>query len=61
MLYAQWYVDSFIQQVYLGHFVYSPLLKSFVTLLSHPVESLQFRAEEYGDLNELRALAELIG
>ncbi|KAL5111341.1 Nck-associated protein 1 [Taenia crassiceps] len=57
--YSEWYADDFIQQAYLGHFVYSPLLMTFVTMPSP--DSPRFRAEEYSDLNELRALAELIG
>lgn len=57
--YAKWYTDHVIKHAYLDHFVYSPLLKSFVTLVSPDV--VRFRAEDYADLNELHALAELIG
>ncbi|KAM7541124.1 hypothetical protein Aperf_G00000035243 [Anoplocephala perfoliata] len=57
--YSEWYADDFIQQAYAGHFVYSPLLRSFVTMSSPDVP--RFRAEEYADLVELRALSELIG
>ncbi|KAM3179617.1 hypothetical protein ACTXT7_000204 [Hymenolepis weldensis] len=57
--YTEWYADDFIQQAYVGHFVYSPLLKSFVTMPSP--DAPRFRAEEYADLAELRALSELIG
>ncbi|VDN96393.1 unnamed protein product [Rodentolepis nana] len=56
--YTEWYADDFIQQAYVGHFVYSPLLKSFVTMPSP--DAPRFRAEEYADLAELRALSELI-
>ncbi|OON15061.1 Tat pathway signal sequence domain protein, partial [Opisthorchis viverrini] len=57
--YTKWYLGSFLKHAYMDHFVYSPLLKSFVTLVSPEV--VRFRAEDYADLNELRALAELIG
>ncbi|VDL61930.1 unnamed protein product [Hymenolepis diminuta] len=57
--YTEWYADDFIQQAYVGHFVFSPLLKSFVTMPSP--DAPRFRAEEYADLAELRALSELIG
>ncbi|KAL7063591.1 hypothetical protein AAHC03_0160 [Spirometra sp. Aus1] len=57
--YAEWYSDVFMRHAYMGHFVYSPLLKSFVSMVSSEV--VRFRAEDYADLNELRALAELIG
>ncbi|CAL8091623.1 unnamed protein product [Calicophoron daubneyi] len=57
--YAKWYLEQLIRHAYMDHFVYSPLLKSFVTLVSPDV--VRFRAEDFADLNELRALAELIG
>lgn len=57
--YAEWYLENVIKHAYLDHFVYSPLLKSFVTLVSPDV--VKFRAEDYADLNELLALTELIG
>ncbi|CAH8493040.1 unnamed protein product [Heterobilharzia americana] len=57
--YAEWYLENFIKHAYMDHFVYSPLLKSFVTLVSPDV--VRFRAEDYADFNELVALTELIG
>ncbi|KAF6777647.1 hypothetical protein AHF37_02917 [Paragonimus kellicotti] len=57
--YTKWYLDSLLKHAYMDHFVYSPLLKSFVTLV--PPEVVRFRAEDFADLNELRALSELIG
>ncbi|KAH8859240.1 Nck-associated protein 1 [Schistosoma japonicum] len=57
--YAEWYLENVIKHAYMDHFVYSPLLKSFVTLVSPDV--VRFRAEDYADLNELIALTELIG
>ncbi|KAA0190408.1 hypothetical protein FBUS_11617 [Fasciolopsis buskii] len=57
--YTKWYVEHLIKHAYADHFVYSPLLKSFVTMVSPEV--VRFRAEDFADLNELRALAELIG
>ncbi|VDQ12241.1 unnamed protein product [Trichobilharzia regenti] len=57
--YAEWYLDNVLKSACMNHFVYSPLLKSFVTLVSPDI--VRFRAEDYADLNELIALAELIG
>ncbi|VDP92119.1 unnamed protein product [Echinostoma caproni] len=57
--YTKWYVEHLVKHAYADHFVYSPLLKSFVTMVSPEV--VRFRAEDFADLNELRALAELIG
>lgn len=59
MLYSSWYLDVLLRRVSAGHIVYSPLQRAFVTL---SIEGqLPFSAEEYSDVNELRALAELIG
>ena len=43
----------------MGHIIYSPLQKAFVSLSSE--EKLPFSAEEFSDVKELRALAELLG
>ena len=46
--------------VNVGHIVHSPRQKAFVTVA--PIDGQRsFVAEEYADLSELRALAELIG
>lgn len=58
-LYSNWYLEVLLRRVSAGQICYSPLQKAFVTL---PVEGqVPFCAEEYSDVNELRALAELIG
>ena len=43
----------------MGHIIYSPLQKAFVSLSTE--EKLPFSAEEFSDVKELRALSELIG
>lgn len=59
-LYSSWYLEVLLRRVSAGHIVYSPLQKAFVTL-SLENGQLPFSAEEFSDVNELRALAELIG
>ncbi|XP_069765666.1 nck-associated protein 1-like isoform X2 [Narcine bancroftii] len=57
--YTSWYLESLLRQTSTGAIIHSPAFKSFVTI---PVENLQiFNAEEYSDVMEMRALAELIG
>lgn len=58
-LYSNWYLEVLLRRVSAGQICYSPIQKAFVTL---PTEGpVPFCAEEYSDVNELRALAELIG
>ncbi|KAK2153078.1 hypothetical protein LSH36_308g01013 [Paralvinella palmiformis] len=57
--YTQWYLEVLLRRVSSGHIVYSPNRKAFVSLATEG--TLPFTAEEYADLMELRALAELIG
>ncbi|XP_058791431.1 membrane-associated protein Hem isoform X2 [Phymastichus coffea] len=58
-LYTQWYSEVLLRRVSAGNICYSANQRSFVSL---SVESaIPFNAEEFSDLNELRALAELIG
>ncbi|XP_078287287.1 nck-associated protein 1-like isoform X1 [Rhinoraja longicauda] len=57
--YTNWYLESLLRQTSTGAIIHSPAIKSFVTI---PVENLQiFNAEEYSDVSEMQALAELIG
>ena len=42
-----------------GHICFSPLQQAFVSLTAEG--AVPFNAEEFSDVNELRALAELIG
>lgn len=58
-LYTQWYSEVLLRRVSAGNICYSPNQRSFVSL---SVEgSIPFNAEEFSDINELRALVELIG
>ena len=58
-LYATWYLDIMLRRVSSGNIVFSPVQKAFVTLPGE--QPVPFIAEEFSDVNELRALAELIG
>ncbi|GIY39488.1 hypothetical protein CDAR_538812 [Caerostris darwini] len=58
-LYTNWYLEALLRRVSSGHISYSRNQRAFVTLSAEG--NLQFSAEEYSDINELRALAELIG
>ncbi|KAL3842215.1 hypothetical protein ACJMK2_020254 [Sinanodonta woodiana] len=60
--YTNWYLDVLLRKVTLnvGTIIYSPNQKAFVSL-PVPGQPLPFAAEEYADLTELHALAELIG
>lgn len=55
-MYATWYLDIFLRRVMIENMVFSPRRRAFV---NKPGQS--FRAEEYTDVNELQALAELLG
>nr|XP_022911596.1 membrane-associated protein Hem isoform X2 [Onthophagus taurus] len=58
-LYTTWYSEVFLRRVSAGNICYSMNQRAFVSLT---VEGgIPFNAEEYSDINELRALAELIG
>ncbi|KAF6027001.1 Hem [Bugula neritina] len=57
--YTNWYLEVLLRHVSQGHIIYSPLQKAFVSLSSE--EKLPFSAEEFSDVKELRALAELLG
>ena len=59
-LYSSWYLEVLLRRVSAGHIVYSPLQRAFVTL-SLESGQLPFSAEEFSDVNELKALTELIG
>ena len=58
-LYTNWYLEVLLRKVSTGQIVYSPVQKAFVTLPSD--QPVPFLAEEFSDVTELRALAELIG
>ncbi|XP_067880679.1 nck-associated protein 1-like [Heterodontus francisci] len=57
--YTNWYLESLLRQTSTGIIIHSPAARAFVTM---PVENMQiFNAEEYSDVSEMQALAELIG
>lgn len=59
MLYSSWYLEVLLRRVSNGHIVYSPLQRAFVSLTIE--DQLPFSADEFSDVTELRALAELLG
>lgn len=56
-MYSQWYVDILLRQVSSGNMLYSPNRKSFITKSA----TTNFKANEFTDPIELRALATLLG
>lgn len=57
--YNTWYSEILLRRVSAGHIVFSQNQRAFVSLTSEGAQP--FAAEEFSDINELRALAELIG
>ncbi|XP_066114604.1 nck-associated protein 1-like isoform X1 [Saccopteryx bilineata] len=58
-LYADWYLESLLRQASSGTIIHAPAMQAFI---SHPREEEQnFSAEEFSDISEMRALAELLG
>ncbi|XP_017357377.1 nck-associated protein 1-like isoform X1 [Cebus imitator] len=58
-LYTNWYLESLLRQASSGTIILSPAMQAFVSL---PREGEQnFNAEEFSDISEMRALAELLG
>ncbi|XP_064160819.1 nck-associated protein 1-like [Anguilla rostrata] len=58
-LYTNWYLEGLLRQASSGVIIHCPTMHCFV---NQPNENDQsFRAEEYSDVLELQALAELIG
>ncbi|KAJ7380999.1 Nck-associated protein 1 [Desmophyllum pertusum] len=55
-MYTSWYLEDFLRNVVTDNIVFSPRRRSFV---NKPGQA--FRAEEYTDVKELQALAELLG
>lgn len=58
-LYQQWYTDILLRRVSTGFITFSPNQRAFVSLNAEA--AFPFSAEEFTDVTELRALAELIG
>ncbi|KAJ3601785.1 hypothetical protein NHX12_029549 [Muraenolepis orangiensis] len=58
-LYTNWYLECLLRQASSSLITHSPTMHCFV---NHPSDSeLSFSAEEYSDISELQALAQLIG
>ncbi|KAG8518303.1 Nck-associated protein 1-like, partial [Galemys pyrenaicus] len=58
-LYTNWYLESLLRQASSGTIIFSPAMQAFTSL---PREGEQnFSAEEFSDVSEMRALAELLG
>ncbi|XP_007947797.1 nck-associated protein 1-like [Orycteropus afer afer] len=58
-LYTNWYLESLLRQASNGAIILSPAMQAFISL---PREGEQnFSAEEFSDISEMRALAELLG
>ncbi|XP_063868003.1 membrane-associated protein Hem-like isoform X2 [Scylla paramamosain] len=57
--YNSWYSEILLRRVSAGHIVFSKNQRAFVSLTTEGAQP--FAAEEFSDINELRALAELIG
>ncbi|KAM8977568.1 nck-associated protein 1-like [Pelodytes ibericus] len=60
-LYTNWYLECLLRQASIGLIVYSPAMKSFVDLPKEIRGEQGLNAEEYSDISEMKALAELIG
>lgn len=58
-LYTQWYSEVLLRRVSAGNIIFSMNQRSFVSLTMEG--TIPFNPEEYSDVNELKALAELIG
>ncbi|MCI4395608.1 hypothetical protein PGIGA_G00193990 [Pangasianodon gigas] len=58
-LYTNWYLESLLRQASGGVIAHCPTMHCFINLSVENEQS--FKAEEYSDICELRALAELIG
>ena len=57
--YNTWYTETFLRRVTAGSIVYSKTQRAFVSIT--PEGAQPFSAEEFTDVNEMRALGELIG
>lgn len=58
-LYIQWYSEVLLRRVSAGNICFSLNQRAFVSLTAEG--AIPFNAEEFSDVNELRALADLIG
>ncbi|CAH2224659.1 nck-associated 1-like isoform X1 [Pelobates cultripes] len=60
-LYTNWYLECLLRQASTGLIVYSPTMRTFVDLPREMSGEQGLNAEEYSDVLEMKALAELLG
>ncbi|KAG8452631.1 hypothetical protein GDO86_004425 [Hymenochirus boettgeri] len=60
-LYTNWYLECLLRRAGAGFIIYSPARKVFIDLSTEISGERSLNAEEYSDLSEMKALAELIG
>ncbi|XP_039370372.1 nck-associated protein 1-like isoform X3 [Mauremys reevesii] len=58
-IYTNWYLEALLRQASTGAIVLSPAMQAFVSVPREGEQS--FSAEEFSDISEMRALAELLG
>ncbi|XP_006818857.1 nck-associated protein 1 [Saccoglossus kowalevskii] len=58
-IYTNWYLEVLLRRVSAGNICFSPNHKAFVSLSNEG--NMGINAEEYSDITEMRALAELLG
>ncbi|XP_038608220.1 nck-associated protein 1-like isoform X2 [Tachyglossus aculeatus] len=59
-LYTNWYLESLLRQASSGTIILSPAIQAFMSIPPREGEPT-FSAEEFSDVSEMRALAELLG
>ncbi|CAM4604698.1 unnamed protein product [Lepidochelys olivacea] len=58
-IYTNWYLEALLRQASTGAIVLSPAMQAFISVPKEGEQS--FSAEEFSDISEMRALAELLG
>uniref|UniRef100_A0A8C3SND7 Uncharacterized protein n=1 Tax=Chelydra serpentina TaxID=8475 RepID=A0A8C3SND7_CHESE len=58
-IYTNWYLEALLRQASTGAIVLSPAMQAFISVPREGEQS--FSAEEFSDISEMRALAELLG
>uniref|UniRef100_A0A8C0IRF5 NCK associated protein 1 like n=1 Tax=Chelonoidis abingdonii TaxID=106734 RepID=A0A8C0IRF5_CHEAB len=58
-IYTNWYLEGLLRQASTGAIVLSPAMQAFISVPREGEQS--FSAEEFSDISEMRALAELLG
>ncbi|XP_053564242.1 nck-associated protein 1-like [Bombina bombina] len=60
-LYTNWYLECLLRQACNGLFLYCPTWKTFMDLPTEISQEHGFNTDQYSDVSEMKALAELIG